>query len=122
MEPKVEDKQTYKVGEGVYAKACSVCHDAGVAGAPKIYDAYEWQMRLKNQGLDTLYLHAIKGYNSMPQKGGCLDCTDTEIKAAVDYILANSRDVSEMENIRRAETKPADTSIAHGKKIYAASL
>ncbi|MEM1243696.1 MAG: c-type cytochrome [Pseudomonadota bacterium] len=119
MQVTTEDKENYATGEKIYNNVCSVCHTAGVAGAPKIYDAYEWQMRLKNQGLDTLYVHAIKGYNSMPQKGGCLDCSDTEIKAAVDYILANSRDVSEMQNIRRAETKPVDTSIEHGQKIYA---
>ncbi len=67
-------------------KVCSLCHEKGLAGAPQIYDTANWTQRLK-QGLPTLYMHAINGFNQMPPKGTCVTCTDDEIKAAVDYLV-----------------------------------
>ena len=76
-------------GEEVYADACAACHDSGAAGAPKIGDAGAWSDRL-GKGDDTLYEHAINGFNAMPAKGGCSDCSDEEIVNAVDYMTAQS--------------------------------
>src|SRR5512146_3210741 len=39
-------------GEAVYTLACTACHGAGIAGAPKTGDAGAWAPRLK-QGYDT---------------------------------------------------------------------
>jgi cytochrome c5 len=77
-------------GEEVYNTKCLACHATGAAGAPKLGDAAAWSARL-GQGLDTLYTHAIDGFNGMPAKGLCMDCSDDEIKASVDYILDNSK-------------------------------
>lgn len=81
-------------GEAVYNKACKVCHDRGMAGAPKVGDAADWKNRLA-QGMDTLYTHAIKGFKGekgmMPPKGGNSKLSDDEVKAAVDYMLENSK-------------------------------
>lgn len=77
-------------GEKIYNQYCMACHTTGAAGAPKIGDQKEWGKRSKNgsqQGITTLYEHAIKGFNMMPPKGGCSKCTDSEVKAAVDYLL-----------------------------------
>lgn len=74
-------------GETVYSAACVSCHATGAAGAPKLGDA-DWGVRLAARGLDALYVNAIQGYNAMPAKGLCMDCSDKEIEAAVDYILA----------------------------------
>jgi cytochrome c len=45
--------------------------------------------------MDTLYMHALQGYQGekgfMPPKGGRVDLSDDEIKAAVDYIIEQSR-------------------------------
>ena len=76
-------------GEVVYTTSCYSCHATGAAGAPKL-GAADWGNRLAVRGLEALYTNAIEGYNAMPAKGLCLDCTDAEIKAAVDYILAES--------------------------------
>lgn len=80
-----------RTGEQVYSSACGTCHASGAAGAPKLGDAADWTGRLEERGLDTLYTHAIDGYNGMPAKGLCMDCSDDEIKVAVDYMVDNSK-------------------------------
>ncbi len=77
------------MGKGVYDKACALCHAAGVAGAPKLGDKTDWAPRIA-QGKDTLYKHAIEGYQGtkgmMPAKGGNSRLSDDEVKASVDYM------------------------------------
>ena len=78
-------------GEGVYKTACSVCHAAGIAGAPKSGDKAAWAARIA-QGKDTLYKHAVAGFQGkfgvMPAKGGNTGLPDADVKAAVDYMIA----------------------------------
>jgi len=76
-------------GKTIYDKACHVCHAAGVAGAPKLGDKAAWAPRIK-QGMDTLYMHAIKGKGAMPPKGTWAG-PDAEVKAAVDYMVEKSK-------------------------------
>src|SRR6185436_4937021 len=56
-------------GKKTYDATCSVCHGAGIAGAPKFGDKAAWAPHLK-AGIDTLYTSAIKGKGGMPAKGG----------------------------------------------------
>jgi len=77
-------------GEDIYGKSCIACHASGAAGAPKLGDVPAWVPRI-GQGIDTLYTHAIKGFNGMPAKGLCMDCSDDEIKVTVDYMVSNSQ-------------------------------
>jgi cytochrome c5 len=77
-------------GRQVYQKACVICHQEGQMSAPLIGDASNWYMRLKSSGLNVLYDHAIKGYNSMPVKGACVTCSDNDVISAVDYLLNES--------------------------------
>jgi len=64
------------------------------AGAPKFGDKAAWAPRIK-QGKETLYKHAIGGFKGksgvMPAKGGRTDLSDADVKAAVDYMVANSQ-------------------------------
>ena len=89
-EPVQEEDTGPKSGDQVYNSSCSACHGAGVMGAPKMGDAAAWAPRLA-QGLDALVDHAINGFNAMPAKGGCMACSDDEIKAAIDYMLEGSK-------------------------------
>lgn len=73
-------------GEALYKQACSVCHVAGVAGAPKLGDKAAWAPRV-GAGLDALTATVIKGKGAMPPKGGST-APDADIKAAVQYMLA----------------------------------
>lgn len=77
-------------GDEVYNSKCLACHNTGAAGAPKLGNAAVWSARL-SKGIETLYTNAIKGYGGMPAMGLCMDCSEDEIKASVDYILENSK-------------------------------
>ncbi len=82
------------IGKGVFNKTCSLCHAAGVAGAPKPGDQADWGPRIA-QGNDMLYKHAIEGFTGakgmMPARGGAATLTDDEVKAAVDYMVGLSK-------------------------------
>ena len=77
-------------GEDIYKASCTSCHDAGVAGAPKFGDADAWKPRI-DKGIDTLYANSISGVNAMPAKGLCMDCSDEEMQAVVDYMVEKSQ-------------------------------
>ena len=77
-------------GKAVYDASCAACHGAGVAGAPKSGDAAAWAPRIK-VGADALYANALKGKNAMPPKGGNLALPDADVKAAVDYMVSQSK-------------------------------
>ncbi len=72
-------------GEQVYTASCASCHAVGVLGAPKMGSASDWAPRLK-QGLDSLVKVAISGKGAMPPKGTCMDCSDDELKAAIEHM------------------------------------
>lgn len=74
-------------GKELYDTKCSVCHNAGVAGAPKLDDAAAWQPRLA-QGQEVLYQSVINGKGAMPPRATANDATDEELKAAVDYMTS----------------------------------
>jgi cytochrome c5 len=81
-------------GKSVFDVACSACHGTGIAGAPRIGDAAAWAPRIA-QGMATLEKHAIEGYQGsagvMPAKGGRTDLPDDAVRAAVEYLTAQSR-------------------------------
>lgn len=79
-------------GEDVYNAACMACHSAGIAGAPKVGDQVAWAARI-GKGMDALYDSGINGVagSGMIAKGGCADCSDEEIRLAVDYMVDSSR-------------------------------
>jgi cytochrome c5 len=81
-------------GQQVYKAVCVACHDAGIAGAPKLADKGQWAARIA-KGIDTLYASAVNGVQSsagvMPAKGGNPTLSDAEVRAAVDYMVARSK-------------------------------
>lgn len=85
---------SFNSGEEVYNSACVACHGLGVAGAPKMGDVAQWAPRIA-QGMETLYTHAIEGYNGsagvMPAKGGRADLTDDHVRISVDYMVEQSQ-------------------------------
>lgn len=82
------------VGKATYDKACFACHAMGIAGAPMIGNKEAWAPRIA-QGLDVLKQHSIEGFSGstgfMPPKGGRTDLTDDEVKAAVVYMVEQSK-------------------------------
>lgn len=77
-------------GSEVYNAACMACHASGAAGAPVTGNASQWAPRIA-KGMSSLVKSAINGLNAMPPKGGCFNCSDDEVKAAVEYIVGESR-------------------------------
>jgi len=77
-------------GDEIYQANCTACHNTGAAGAPKLGDIAAWQPRLE-QGIDTLYTHAIDGIRAMPAMGLCGSCSEDDIKITVDYMVAESQ-------------------------------
>jgi len=74
-------------GKDIYSAACTACHAVGVLGAPKTQVAAEWKPRLDEKGFDQVWKNAINGINAMPPMGACGDCSDDDIKAAIEYMI-----------------------------------
>lgn len=75
-------------GEAVFNSACSACHGTGVLGAPRRNNADDWAARLP-KGMDVLIEHSLNGFNAMPPRGACGNCSDEEIIAAVEFMIAD---------------------------------
>ncbi|MGA8009836.1 MAG: c-type cytochrome [Thiomonas sp.] len=80
-------------GKGLYESTCIACHGAGVAGAPKVGDKAAWAPIIA-QGDTVMYDRAIHGFTGklgmMPPKGGST-ASDADVKAAVDYMVAQAK-------------------------------
>lgn len=74
-------------GEQVYNQFCFACHATGVGGAPTFASSEQWAPRI-DKGIEVLYTSTVNGINTMPAKGTCMSCSDDELKATVDYMLA----------------------------------
>ncbi|HFQ14094.1 MAG TPA: cytochrome c5 family protein [Gammaproteobacteria bacterium] len=81
-------------GQKTFQAACFACHGTGAAGAPKVGDKAAWADRIA-KGTETLHKHAIHGFKGskgvMPAKGGRADLSDADVKAAVDYMVSQSK-------------------------------
>ncbi len=79
-------------GEDVYNAACMACHTTGAGGAPVLGDVAAWADRIA-KGTDVLYASGVNGVpgTGMIAKGGCMACSDEEINAAVDFMIAGSQ-------------------------------
>ncbi|WP_413701220.1 c-type cytochrome [Psychromonas sp. KJ10-10] len=73
-------------GEKIYNTYCVACHATGVAGSPIKGDALAWAPRI-GQGEEVLIQHAINGFNAMPARGTCMDCSDEEIAETVRFLI-----------------------------------
>jgi len=80
-----------RTGKDIYKGYCATCHDRTTQGAPMPDDDIEWSMRAR-KGMQILMLHTIEGYKQylMPPRGGCGNCSELELKAALEYILTQA--------------------------------
>ncbi|HHJ3200923.1 TPA: cytochrome c5 family protein [Vibrio parahaemolyticus] len=85
-EPVKEEPTGPRDGAKVYGTFCIACHASGVNGAPKSGNADDWAPRIA-QGKDVLVKHALEGFNAMPAKGTCMDCSDDEVIAAINHMI-----------------------------------
>ena len=75
-------------GEQVYNTFCFACHATGVSDAPKFGSAEDWAPRL-DKGMDALWQTTINGLGAMPPMGTCMDCSEAEMRATIDYMTGS---------------------------------
>ncbi len=73
-------------GAALYKTACFACHDAGVAGAPKLGDKKLWAPRV-GKGIDGLVKTVLTGKGAMPPKGGT-QMTEAQIREVVTFMVS----------------------------------
>ena len=78
-------------GEQIYRDKCSVCHDGGGAGAPRLGHRADWVQRLA-RGTEAVHRAALSGIpdSAMAAKGGFSELSDADVRAAVDFMLAHA--------------------------------
>ncbi len=64
----------------------------GISGSPKLGDKAAWEPRIA-KGMDALMQSAIDGIpgTAMPPRGTCATCSDADLKAAVEYMVAEAQ-------------------------------
>ena len=81
-------------GSVVFNNLCTGCHTSGAGGAPKL-DAAGIGARAASQGVDELVTKAISGFTGnvgiMPPKGGNPALSDDQVKATVEWMVAQSK-------------------------------
>ena len=76
-------------GDMIVKANCAMCHSTGLMNSPKIGDKAQWEPRIA-QGKDLLVSNAINGIRTMPAKGGNASLTDSEMEAAVIFMVNSS--------------------------------
>lgn len=72
-----------------YERACLSCHGVRSA-APLTGFSPAWQPRLA-KGADVLLAHSRDGFNGMPAKGLCSDCTDDDLHGLTAFMSGASQ-------------------------------
>lgn len=76
-------------GRQIVNHFCISCHAVKPMiqlGAPKMNDNNDWGPRVK-QGISVLLQHTEEGFNAMPARGGCFECTDEQLSLAILAML-----------------------------------
>ncbi len=68
-----------------YERACLTCHASRASKAPLAGFVPQWQPRLQ-QGMPTLLAHARDGFQGMPARGFCNDCSDQDFVALIGFM------------------------------------
>ncbi|MBU3058669.1 c-type cytochrome [Pseudomonas indica] len=71
--------------EAVFNRACAACHNGQLPMAPKKGDKAAWEPRLA-QGMDVLVQHVTNGFNAMPPRGLCMDCSAEDYQAVIQWM------------------------------------
>jgi cytochrome c5 len=104
-------------GEVVYRQACSDCHAAGEANAPKFGDRERWK-ELIEEGQDVLTAHAWVGVRAMPPRGGHPDLSLAEFARATAFMARaaggdwQDPDQAMLDRIRHEERKRLEETAA----------
>ncbi|KTC93091.1 MULTISPECIES: c-type cytochrome [Legionella] len=82
-------KGTKDEGAQIVKHFCSSCHAEKPLiplGAPRVGNENDWTPRVKN-GIKSLFKHTEEGFNAMPARGGCFECSDEQLVLALIAML-----------------------------------
>lgn len=77
-------------GEKIYTHFCATCHAPNPlisVAAPSMGVKKDWEPYIKNQTVDQMMKVIDSGLGAMPPRGGCFECSDDELKAAIIFML-----------------------------------
>ncbi len=77
-------------GEQVYNQFCFACHATGVSESPLLGDAQAWAPRIA-KGVDALWESTTNGLGLMSMRGTCMNCSDDELREAMDYVTGQAQ-------------------------------
>lgn len=103
-------------GKQIVQTQCFKCHEKGEGGAPRVGDLAAWIPRAK-EGFEVLVRSAINGHGGMPPRGAMADLTDTEIRAAIAYMV-NPATASAKAPAAAAVKPDPNHQIIDGTEIY----
>jgi glucose/arabinose dehydrogenase/arylsulfatase A-like enzyme/cytochrome c5 len=84
------EQPAQRKGSAVYATICASCHSAGLAGIPQLGDAEAWTERAL-KGKEQLFQNTLYGIGGMPPAGLCDNCSEAELRAAINFMLKGTR-------------------------------
>ncbi|WMS86599.1 c-type cytochrome [Pleionea litopenaei] len=88
--PPVVESTGPRSGGDVYTANCSACHGAGVGGAPK-FGTSAWSDLAAANSIDALLQSVVNGKGIMPPRGGCANCSDDELKDAIQHMIDSAQ-------------------------------
>lgn len=77
-------------GEQIYTHFCANCHAEKPfipVHAPCIGKAADWAPFTQSQTAEQMLKVVDVGYGAMPPRGGCFECSDDDLKAAITFML-----------------------------------
>ncbi len=79
-------------GKATYDAKCIACHNtaSAIPNVPILGNKAAWAPRIAT-GIDALTASVKSGKGAMPPKGTCMECSDAELKAAVEYMVSQSQ-------------------------------
>lgn len=77
-------------GKQIYQHFCATCHAPDPIinlGAPHLGVKKEWTRYTQSQTVEQMVKIIDAGTGAMPARGGCFECSDADLKAAILYML-----------------------------------
>ena len=87
-------QETENTGKTVFEESCASCHTGGfkawLSGSPEIGEMDDWESFFE-KGLSEMTKNVFEGSKRHEAKGDCDECTEEQIKAAIEYIMAETK-------------------------------